>query len=30
MAVHRGIIKITANEVLDELAKKNKKIELII
>jgi hypothetical protein len=30
MAVHRGIINITSNEVLDELAKKNKKIDLII
>ncbi|XP_060858111.1 52 kDa repressor of the inhibitor of the protein kinase-like isoform X2 [Metopolophium dirhodum] len=30
MAVHRGVINITSNEVLDELAKKNKKIDLLI
>jgi hypothetical protein len=30
MAVRRGVVNITADEVLDELAKKNRKIDLII
>jgi hypothetical protein len=30
MVVHREVVNITVDEVLDELAKKNRKIDLII